>query len=97
MAYVQANNLKHSKQSMESCMFNSTLFTFQETTIEKVVASGPGLVFIVYPAVVLQLPAGPLWAATFFVMLVVSDKECQTVGVAFERIVYFACGANLYD
>ena len=78
-------------------MFSSTLSTFQETTIEKVVASGPGLVFIVYPAVVLQLPAGPLWAATFFVMLVVSDKECQTVGVAFERIVYFACGANLYD
>ncbi len=45
---------------------------FKDTTIEKVVASGPGLVFITYPEVVLKLPGGPIWAVTFFVMLVVS-------------------------
>ena len=47
-------------------------FTFlQGVEIEKVVNSGPGLVFITYPEVVLKLPGGPIWAVTFFLMLVV--------------------------
>ena len=44
----------------------------QGVKIEDVVNSGPGLVFITYPEVVLKLPGGPIWAVTFFVMLVVS-------------------------
>ena len=48
---------------------------FQGVPIENVVNSGPGLVFITYPEVVLKLPGGPIWAVTFFLMLVVSDER----------------------
>ena len=47
-------------------------FFLQGVEISEVVNSGPGLVFITYPEVVLKLPGGPVWAITFFVMLVVS-------------------------
>ena len=51
----------------------STKYNFtQGVPIEEVVNSGPGLVFITYPEVVLKLPGGPIWAFTFFIMLVVS-------------------------
>ena len=49
------------------------LFSLQGVEIEKVVNSGPGLVFITYPEVVLKLPGGPIWAVAFFLMLVVCD------------------------
>ena len=42
-------------------------------TMESVVKSGPGLVFITYPEVVLRLPAAPVWAVLFFIMLAVSS------------------------
>lgn len=44
----------------------------QETEVSEVVKSGPGLVFLTYPEVVLKLPGAPAWAAIFFSMLVVS-------------------------
>ena len=40
--------------------------------MKEVVNSGPGLVFITYPEVVLKLPGGSIWAIIFFFMLVVS-------------------------
>lgn len=43
----------------------------QQTDVANVVKSGPGLVFLTYPEVVLKLPGAPFWAATFFIMLVV--------------------------
>ncbi len=45
----------------------------QGVDIKDVVNSGPGLVFITYPEVVLKLPGGPIWAVIFFTMLVVSQ------------------------
>lgn len=43
----------------------------QGSTVSDVVESGPGLVFITYPQVVLQLPGARIWAVVFFVMLAV--------------------------
>ena len=44
----------------------------QGMKVEEVVSSGPGLVFITYPEVVLKMTGGSLWAIIFFFMLVVS-------------------------
>ena len=45
----------------------------QETTIDDVVNSGPGLVFLTYPDLVLKLPWSVMWAFIFFCMLLVSS------------------------
>lgn len=42
----------------------------QGVDVKDVVNSGPGLVFITYPEVVLKLPGGSIWAIIFFFMLV---------------------------
>ena len=47
----------------------------QGMKVEEVVSSGPGLVFITYPEVVLKMTGGSLWAIIFFFMLVVSEHS----------------------
>ncbi|XP_022084856.1 sodium- and chloride-dependent glycine transporter 2-like [Acanthaster planci] len=39
------------------------------TTVDKVVDSGPGLAFIVYPEAIARMPLAPLWSILFFTML----------------------------
>ncbi|XP_022909605.1 sodium- and chloride-dependent GABA transporter 1-like isoform X2 [Onthophagus taurus] len=47
------------------------------TNVGTVVKSGPGLVFLTYPEVVLKLPGAAFWAITFFIMLVVLGIDSE--------------------
>ncbi|XP_034240905.1 sodium- and chloride-dependent GABA transporter 2-like [Thrips palmi] len=62
----------------------------QGTTVANVVTSGPGLVFLTYPEVVLRLPGAPVWSAVFFTMLVV-------LGIDSEFCIVEALVAGLAD
>ncbi|XP_050546751.1 sodium- and chloride-dependent GABA transporter 2-like [Daktulosphaira vitifoliae] len=53
----------------------------QGTTVKDVVESGPGLVFITYPQVVLQLPGARMWAIVFFVMLAMIGIDSEFCNV----------------
>merc|ERR1719239_771898 len=48
----------------------------QGVDVASVVNSGPGLVFITYPEVVLKLPGGSVWAVVFFMLVTIGiDSE----------------------
>ncbi|XP_056638434.1 sodium- and chloride-dependent GABA transporter 1-like [Diorhabda sublineata] len=49
----------------------------QGTDVGNVVKSGPGLVFITYPQVVLKLPGSSFWSATFFFMLLLLGIDSE--------------------
>lgn len=62
----------------------------QQTQVSEVVKSGPGLVFLTYPEVVLKLPGASLWAIIFFVMLLV--RNCYSNdGICCCRLYLFMC------
>ncbi|KAF5298163.1 hypothetical protein FQA39_LY02587 [Lamprigera yunnana] len=51
--------------------------TEQNTTVENVIADGPGLIFYVYPQAMAKMPAARIWAALFFFMLLCLGLNSQ--------------------
>lgn len=62
----------------------------QQTQVSEVVKSGPGLVFLTYPEVVLKLPGASLWAIIFFVMLLVRNCYFDD-GIGCRRLCLLIC------
>jgi len=61
------------------CVFATlgSLAYSQNTDVDSVVTQGPGLVFVVFPHALSQLPLPQLWAVIFFFMLVILGIDSQ--------------------
>ncbi|TNN86264.1 Sodium- and chloride-dependent betaine transporter [Liparis tanakae] len=64
----------------------------QGISIDKVADSGPGLAFIVFPQAVAMMPLPQLWAACFFLMLILLGLDTLGGVYVFQLIDYY--GAN---
>uniref|UniRef100_A0A0B7BLH9 Transporter n=2 Tax=Arion vulgaris TaxID=1028688 RepID=A0A0B7BLH9_9EUPU len=53
--------------------------------VQSVTSSGPGLVFVVYPEGIARMPAAPVWACLFFIMLISLGLDSQLA--MFETVI----------
>ncbi|XP_039265128.2 sodium-dependent noradrenaline transporter-like [Styela clava] len=77
--------------------------------IDKVATDGPGLVFVVYPEVISQIPGAPFWSFVFFVMLLtlgidsaMGAMEALVTGISDDIMfvkkhrIFFVAGLNIF-
>lgn len=50
-----------------------------DVDVRDIAAEGPGLVFIVYPEAISTMPAGPIWAVIFFLMLLTLGLDSSVI------------------
>ncbi|RXN08629.1 sodium- and chloride-dependent creatine transporter 1-like protein [Labeo rohita] len=62
----------------------------QGVDISKVAESGPGLAFIAYPKAVSLMPVAPVWAALFFIMLLLLGLDSQGGMYVFQLFDYYS-------
>ena len=55
----------------------SQAFEMGLDTVEGVVSEGPGLVFVVFPQALSNLPLPQIWSVIFFAMLVMPGVDSQ--------------------
>ncbi|KAK3745509.1 hypothetical protein QZH41_009919, partial [Actinostola sp. cb2023] len=72
------------------------IFTFvgfmaheQGKTVPEVASQGPGLVFIVYPEALAQLPYPHIWSVIFFLMLVVLGIDSQVISIIIIVVIIY--------
>ena len=74
------------------CVFSTmgNLAIEQGKDVEDVVTDGPGLVFIVFPHALSQMPMPQLWSAVFFTMLILLgiDSQVNIINIKIETLVY---------
>uniref|UniRef100_A0A8C1UN96 Transporter n=1 Tax=Cyprinus carpio TaxID=7962 RepID=A0A8C1UN96_CYPCA len=63
----------------------------QGVPIDEVAESGPGLAFIAYPQAVAMMPCPQLWAACFFIMIILLGLDTQGGMYVFQLFDYYAC------
>lgn len=67
-----------------------------DVDVRDIAAEGPGLVFIVYPEAISTMPAGPIWAVIFFLMLLTLGLDSSVIIKKINALISLKSFINRY-